>query len=318
MAPKMLLSPLTALTLLSLPRVGRRTAWRLLESEPLRSNEQCLYDALRSLSGIVPRYQPPSRECYEEARSLGEKTLARCEAQGITVLTPGHASYPTRYSRMPPADRPLLLYAIGDLAALIPHRAMAVVGTRRPDRFARLATRRIAGILAQAQVVVVSGLALGCDAEAHEGSLDAGGVTVAVLGCGLDSIYPAANAPLAKRILAAGGCLVSEYAPGTDVTAYRLLERDRLQAALADGLIVTQSTPTGGAMHAAHYGADHLNLPLAAIALPNEPPGYDGNAQLIAARGARALRTRIDVDGLIHATFHDRSRPERSFGQPAR
>lgn len=310
MAPETPLSPLTALTLLSLPGVGRRTAWRLLGSEPLPSNEQCLYDTLRSLSGVAPRYHPPSRETFKQARSLAEQTLARCDAHGIAVLTPGHDGYPGRYARMPPADRPLLLYTLGDLAALNSQRAMAVVGTRKPDKFARMATRRIAGTLAQAQVVVVSGLAFGCDTQAHEGSLDAGGVTVAVLGCGLDSIYPAANTPLAERIQSAGGCLVSEYPPATEATAYRLLERDRLQAALADGVIVAQSTATGGAMHAARYGDDHVTLPLGAIAPANNRPGYDGNERLIARRGARALRTRDDVEKFIHTTISDRPRRE--------
>lgn len=303
MVPEKPISPLTALTLLSLPGVGRRTAWRLLESELMQANERHLNDALCSLGGTLPRYQPPSRETFEQARSLGEQALARCKAQGIAVLTPGHASYPARYSRMSPSDRPLLLYALGDLAALNSRSTMAVVGTRKPDKFAHLATRRMAGAVAQAQMAVVSGLALGCDAQAHEGSLDAGGITVAVLGCGLDSIYPAANTPLAERILSAGGCLVSEYPPTTEVTAYRLLERDRLQAGLADGLIVAQSSATGGAMHAARYGADHLTLPLGAIAPANNRPGYDGNEQLIAKRGARPLRTRDDVEQFINITI---------------
>jgi DNA processing protein len=318
MAPETLLSPLTAITLLSLPGIGRRTAWRLLGSEPLTSDEQCLHDTLRSLSGVAPRYQPPSRETIEQARSMSEQTLACCDEHGIAVLTPGHASYPSRYSRMPPSDRPLLLYALGDLAALNSPRMMAVVGTRKPDRFARMATRRIAGTLAQARMVVVSGLALGCDAQAHEGSLDAGGITVAVLGCGLDCIYPAANTPLAERILSDGGCLVSEYPPTTKVTAYRLLERDRLQAGLADGLILAQSSATGGAMHAAHYGADHLTLPLGAIAPANNRPGYDGNEQLIAKRGAHALRTRDDVEKLIRTTISDIPKPNGSFEQLTR
>jgi predicted Rossmann fold nucleotide-binding protein DprA/Smf involved in DNA uptake len=109
--------------------------------------------------------------------------------------------------------------------------------------------------------VVVAGLALGIDTAAHASAVEAGGLTWAVLPSALDSIYPAANQALAARIVDTGGALVSEYPPGTRVRRTLFVERDRLQAALADAVLVIETGRTGGTQHTIRY-ARALDTPV--------------------------------------------------------
>lgn len=110
---------------------------------------------------------------------------------------------------------PKLLYMRGDLESLLQRPRVAVVGSRKVSPYGRRVTTTLSGELARQGVVIVSGLALGVDALAHQAALDAGGLTIAVLPCGLDKIYPAANRQLAEKIVAQGGALLSEYPPET-------------------------------------------------------------------------------------------------------
>src|SRR5699024_9244763 len=124
--------------------------------------------------------------------------LEQCAALGVTVLTPADAAYPDRLRALP--DRPLALYATGDVACLNGRHYAAVVGTRRPTRYGVEACRAIAGALAGAGAVVVSGLADGLDSEAHRAAVEAHGLTAAFLGTAIDKTFPAANAGLRRDI----------------------------------------------------------------------------------------------------------------------
>src|SRR5260221_735897 len=135
----------------------------------------------------------------------------RSNATEIAAISLGDARYPPLLRQI--ADPPARLYVRGDAAALVRADAVAVVGTRRMTRYGEGCAMRIAGALAAAGTPVVSGLALGIDAAAHEATLGSGGIAVAVLAAGVadGDIGPRANFGLAKRILAAGGALVSEF-----------------------------------------------------------------------------------------------------------
>lgn len=125
---------------------------------------------------------------------------------------------------------------------------VAVVGTRKPSAYGRQVTYQLASGLANAGAVIVSGLALGVDGIAHEAALEAGGKTVAVVAHGLDQIYPASHRGLAKRILATGGAIVSEYDLGTPPMPYNFVERNRLIAGLSSGVIVTEAAVKSGSL----------------------------------------------------------------------
>jgi DNA processing protein len=159
---------------------------------------------------------------------------------------------------VPRAELPPLLAAIhdpppgvfvrgaGDLA-LLRRQAVAVVGARACSGYGASVARMLGRELASAGLVVVSGLARGVDAEAHRGALDVGGLTVAVLGCGIDRDYPAAHAELARRV-AAGGLLVSEYAPGVEPAPWRFPARNRIIAGLCAATVVVEARERSGAL----------------------------------------------------------------------
>jgi len=125
---------------------------------------------------------------------------------------------------------------------------VAVVGARRPSPYGEAVAERLAADLAAAGVVIVSGLALGIDAAAHRGALEAGGCTVAVLGTGVDVVYPAANAELAARILAGGGALVSQFPDGTQPRRQHFPMRNWTLAQLSDAVVVVEAAEGSGAL----------------------------------------------------------------------
>jgi len=153
-------------------------------------------------------------------------------------------------------DPPPGLFVRGDAGLeLLSGPAVAVVGARACSGYGASVARGLARELAAAGLVVVSGLARGVDAEAHRGALDAGGTTVAVLGCGVDRDYPAAHAELARRI-AETGLIVSEYAPGVEPAPWRFPARNRIVAGLCAAAVVVEARERSGALITADFALE--------------------------------------------------------------
>ncbi len=133
---------------------------------------------------------------------------------------------------------------------------VAIVGSRRPSPYGEAVAEQLAADLARAGVIVVSGLALGCDAAAHRGALVGGGVTVAVMGTGVDIVYPAAHFRLAEEIIAAGGALVSQFPDGTSPRRRNFPARNVTLAALADVVVVVEAVLGSGALITAEAALD--------------------------------------------------------------
>jgi len=125
---------------------------------------------------------------------------------------------------------------------------VAIVGSRRPSPYGEAAAEQLSADLAGAGVVVISGLALGIDAAAHRGAISGGGITVAVMGTGVDMVYPAAHTRLAEDILAAGGALVSQFAAGTPPRRQNFPARNWTMAALSDAVVVVEAGEGSGAL----------------------------------------------------------------------
>src|SRR6266852_3747130 len=133
---------------------------------------------------------------------------------------------------------------------------VAIVGSRRPSPYGEAVAEQLAADLARAGAIVVSGLALGCDAAAHRGALVGGGVTVAVMGTGVDIVYPAAHFRLAEEILAAGGALVSQFPNGTFPRRHNFPARNLTMAALSDAVVVVEAVQGSGALITAEAALD--------------------------------------------------------------
>ena len=185
-----------------------------------------------------------------------EEELRFCEQNHIRPLFFTSPDYPERLNRAETDDCPALLYVLGQ-ADLNPERSTAIVGTRRATPQGRENTDRLIHELNPYNPHIISGLAYGIDTAAHTAALDYRLPTVAVLGHGLDKIYPTQNRPLAKRILQEGGALVTEYPSGTTINPRYFPARNRIIAALADATVVVEAAEKGGALITAAIAASY-------------------------------------------------------------
>jgi DNA processing protein len=170
---------------------------------------------------------------------------------------------------------------------------VALVGTRHPSPAGARVAYDFGAESALCGFVVVSGLALGCDSAAHRGCLSVAGITVAVLPCGVDRVAPVSNSQLGERILASGGCFVSQYPPGTPPRPFRFVERNRVIAALSQAVIVIECEERSGTLHTARFALEQ-NKPLACYA-PESGPVSSGCRLLLDQHGAAPLRNRNDL-----------------------
>lgn len=183
--------------------------------------------------------------------------------RGIRRLGLRDAAFPPLLAAIHDPPPQLYLRGAGEVE-LLAGPAVAVVGARSCSAYGRSVARSLARELAAAGLVVVSGLARGIDGEAHRGALEAGGVTVAVLGCGIDRDYPAAHAELARRIRGQG-LVVSEYGPGVEPAPWRFPARNRIIAGLCAATVVVEARERSGALITADFaleeGRDVLAVP---------------------------------------------------------
>jgi DNA processing protein len=247
-----------ALALALTGRIGWKLIHRLLDH--FGSFEAILVapeQQLRKVPGIGPQI----------AASIGAIDLARLVAaldhfreSGITVATWQDPVYPPQLNALD--DRPLVLFWKGTLRP-DDCNGIAIVGTREPSEISIRLAHQWAADLAARSCTVVSGLAHGIDTAAHRGALAAGGRTLAVLGCGINTIYPPQNAPLAEEIIR-NGALICEVQPDTAPSTSALMRRNRLIAALSIAAIVVEAGDSSGALHAARF-AHALGRPVFAI-----------------------------------------------------
>lgn len=200
-------------------------------------------------------------ECEEEVKqSLMEidhdKFLEQVQDEfykyGIEAVTYVSNGYPEKLKNI--ADPPLVLFAKGDLS-LLSKKSISIVGTRKPTSYGKLVCEKFVRELVDAGLVTVSGLAYGIDTVVAESTLKFGGKTIAVLGGGLDSIYPFQNKGLAKQI-EASGLLVSEYRIGQRPANYSFVQRNRIVAALGLGTLIVEAGAHSGTMTTANYAIE--------------------------------------------------------------
>jgi DNA processing protein len=176
----------------------------------------------------------------------------RMEVKKVLLNAKGFPGRLRHIHTAPPA-----IYYIGvALEQLLQQPCVAIVGSRKVSTYGSAVTTQLAGELARQGVVVISGLALGVDALAHQAALEAGTPTIAVLPCSLERIYPTRHTSLAQQIIRQGGALVSEYATGLSVQRWNFMARNRIVSALSDGVLITEAAEKSGTLHTARFALE--------------------------------------------------------------
>lgn len=215
------------------------------------------------------------------------QTLAFKQMQFRTLLDP---DYPTLLKQLP--DPPLVLFFTGLLPAE-DEFTLAVVGTRSPTAYGKSATRAFAKALAKAGCAIVSGFARGIDYEAHAGALEVGGRTVAVLGSGLDVLYPPEHKTLFRKITESG-CVMTEFPPGTQPDRFNFPARNRVISGLSRGVFVVEAPEKSGALITAHIALDQ-NREVFALPGPIHSKASRGANLLIQQGGAKLVMCPADI-----------------------
>lgn len=241
-------------------------------------------------------------------------TLTACRQHGIHIVTWADADYPEALRHI--HDAPLLLYTLGT-PALLGRDQIGIVGSRHATRPGLDHARRFAAELSRRELVVTSGLALGVDGAAHAGALDAGFPTIAVIGCGLDQIYPRQHRKLGQRVIEQG-LLVSEYPPGTPARPGHFPERNRIISGLSRGVLVVEAGLKSGSLITARLA---LEQGREVFAIPGSvhSPVARGCHHLI-KQGARLVETVDDVLeelGVWWSLHAGDAESDRATGAPA-
>jgi len=260
------------------------------------------YKLLNDFGGIEGLYSAGRKDLADlgylngkEIRSLLDKrekliytVLETCREKGIDIITIEDAIYPKRLKNI--YNPPLVIYMRGKLPDLENTPSITIVGTRNPSDAGILITDRLSKDLARSGFITVSGLAKGIDATAHKGTLIADGITVAVLGCGVDVVYPAENAFLINHILRSGA-IISEYPPGTKPLKENFPCRNRILAGLTQGTLVTEAPERSGALITARIAADEGRE---VFAVPGNVFHTSGTNNLI-KNGAKPVTEALDI-----------------------
>jgi DNA processing protein len=213
------------------------------------------------------------------------------ERMGVYLLGLDDPAYPDLLGQIP--DPPVLLWVRGELSSLkLP--GIAVIGTRRPSDYGRKMVEKFTRELCEAGLCIVSGLAYGIDALAHDTAVKSQGITVGVLGSGIDRIYPGTHRSLAYRMIESGGCLISEFPPGTKPDAGNFPMRNRVVSGMTLGTLVIETKGEGGSMITARLALDQNREVFSVPHRIGDEHG-DGCNRLIQMSGAKLVRNTNDI-----------------------
>ncbi len=229
----------------SIPGVGRVTFRKL--AHHFGSPEQALTAPRDELDNAGLSERVIADIASFSWREYAEKELEKARKAGVRIILADDTAYPPSLRNTP--DPPLLLYIKGSLGD---GDGVAIVGTRKPTHYGLTVTHRIAYELAAAGLTIVSGLARGIDTQAHRGALAAKGRTIAVLGCGIDIVYPPENSDLLERI-SSSGAVVTENPFGTKPEAGYFPARNRIISGLSRGTVIIEATEDSGSLITANY-----------------------------------------------------------------
>jgi DNA processing protein len=275
--------------LLSVEGIGPGKIRNLLAK--FRSTKNILtsdYQSLMNVEGISTNLAKRIRESAQERESiekLTEKELNKLEKLGGKLITIWDQEYPPILKKI--YDPPILFYILGELKESDQY-SIAIVGTRQPTNYGKVHAEKISMDLSRQGITIISGMARGIDSIAHNGAIKSGGRTIAVIGSGLDVIYPPENKKLFDKI-AENGAVISEFTLGTKPDAQNFPRRNRIISGLSLGVIVIETGVKGGAMQTAAFALDQNRE---VFALP-------GNVGVRQSEGSNLLIQKSEAELLI-------------------
>lgn len=283
------------LALLSLPNVGKKKVINLMKkiiSLPTQAKD--LADAL------IEHYPAESitKNKVEVALENAEHLLEEHRNHDIKVISFTDPEFPDSLRQID--NPPVVLYVKGNYKCLAPERSIAVIGTRTPTKYGSNRAFRLGQVFGERGLVVVSGLAKGCDKEGHQGCLSVNGQTVAVLAHGLGQVYPKEHQKLADQIVDNDGCLVSEHQLGVSPRKNFFVERNRIQSGLSSAVVIVETDIKGGTMHTARFCLQQSRYLACIDHKPeNESNKSCGNKKLLREENAIPLRTPEQLESFI-------------------
>jgi DNA processing protein len=271
------------------PGLGSRNAGKLLST--FGDPDGIFRASLTELEALGLKAEAAQAIHSREPLRRAEKELARVKALDCRLITWNDPAYPPLLREI--YDPPTMLYLRGNPAVLNRH-AIAIVGTRRPTTYGNQMSERLARDLAGRKLAVVSGLARGIDSLAHRGALESGtGMTVGVLGCGIDVVYPKENKKLFDRMAGGDGAILTELPIGTPPAPPNFPVRNRIIAGLALGVVVVEGTAHSGSLITARLAMEFGREVYGVPGNTTQPASY-GPHQLI-KQGAKLVTSWEDV-----------------------
>ena len=285
------------------PGVSDRMKVRLLQH--FRDPEDIYFadgESYRHVEGITAE---AAEGLKDKSLAAAETILEACRRENLHILTFQDAAYPSKLKNI--ADPPILLYYKGQLPDFDALPVIGVVGTRKASAYGMQTAKRMGYQIARCGGVVVSGMAYGIDGMAMSGALTAGELTVGVLGCGADIVYPLSNRGLFRDV-AQYGCILSEFSPGTPPVKWNFPRRNRIISGLSNGVLVVEAPEGSGALITAHHA---LEQGRDVFVVPGniDQPGFVGSHRLL-RDGATLVSSGWDILSEYAPLYPDRIRKE--------
>jgi len=238
------------LTLKNIKNVGNVTARRIMDSLPtVEVDLDCLWRILQ----CFPKIKIDGFQVVENAYTESKKLLGRLDGSDVGMITYLDSEYPKSFLDI--SDFPVVLFYSGNID-LLSKKCVAIVGARKASSLGRKVSYDLAKKLCKDNIIV-SGLAEGIDTEAHKSAINNDGKTIAILGHGLDVVYPPQNKELSRQIVEKGGLVISEYPFGQRHSKYTFVARNRLQSAISDEVYIVEAEEKSGTMHTAKKAKEY-------------------------------------------------------------
>lgn len=280
------------IALAQIPRLGGKSIRQLLELVP---DVESLFSMSHAQLVEIFSTHKDIIEIIESGEALrkAEESIPTLERHGIDALFFTDDEYPQRLNEVGCEDTPVLLYRLGSCDLNASH-TIAMVGARKCTDYGRQVSRRLVSEMSSDKPLVISGLAYGIDTASHTACVEYGVPTVAVLGHGLDTIYPQQNRPLAKKILDQGGALLTEYPLGTQINPLFFPARNRIVAGMSDATVIVESAAKGGALITANIASGYNREVFAIPGRLDDPMSFGCNSLIVNNR-ALAIRDAADI-----------------------